>query len=242
MPATDEISFTSLPTEDESSSSGFFNKQINQHSDSITATLVPSLPLHVPSNVTNENSLISTTSNSSPAEASPAESSSRTMSIPMNNSKPISTEEMHSDSVDVNDDNDDVVNPDDTVDHSVSAEAVEQPPDDSENSQFGATDECLEESHEVHEDTAMQNANTDSIELSDQNVVTEMMVPADQNADIEMAVPREIPFKSAATTNSSREMNSIGTPWLITLKNPNSSQALVIWCFESGFERSTRGI
>ncbi|KAK9041758.1 hypothetical protein V6N11_016848 [Hibiscus sabdariffa] len=163
--------------------------------------MIPSLPFHVPSGVTNEGSLISTTSNSSSAESSPAESSSRTMSIPINNSEPTSTEEMHS--VHINDD-DVVYNSGDTVDHSASAEAVEQPPGDSEDSQFGTTDECLEESHEVHEDAAMQNANTDSVELSNQNAVTEIMVPAEQNANIEMLVPREIPFKSAATTSYNR--------------------------------------
>jgi hypothetical protein len=37
-------------------------------------------------------------------------------------------------------------------------------------------------------------------------------------------------------------MNSSGTPWLMTLKNPNSSQALTMRCLESGLERSINGI
>jgi len=34
----------------------------------------------------------------------------------------------------------------------------------------------------------------------------------------------------------------MGTPWLITLKNPNSSQAFTIRVYASGLERSTMGI
>lgn len=37
-------------------------------------------------------------------------------------------------------------------------------------------------------------------------------------------------------------MNSIGTPWLTTLKNPKSSQALTMEFLASGSERSIMGI
>lgn len=48
--------------------------------------------------------------------------------------------------------------------------------------------------------------------------------------------------KKLTASDSSLEMNSVGTPWLITLKNPNSSQALTRRFFESGFDRSMMGI
>lgn len=41
---------------------------------------------------------------------------------------------------------------------------------------------------------------------------------------------------------SSLEMNSRGTPWLMTLKKPKSSQALIMRVLASGFERSIKGI
>lgn len=42
-------------------------------------------------------------------------------------------------------------------------------------------------------------------------------------------------------SDSRVEMNSMGTPWLTTLKNPSSSQALTMSCLASGAERSMNG-
>lgn len=43
-------------------------------------------------------------------------------------------------------------------------------------------------------------------------------------------------------SDSNKEIDSMGTPWLVTLKNPNSSQAFTMRVFASGLERSTKGI
>ena len=43
-------------------------------------------------------------------------------------------------------------------------------------------------------------------------------------------------------SDSNLEIASMGTPWLMTLKNPNSSHALTVRVFASGLERSTTGI
>lgn len=45
-----------------------------------------------------------------------------------------------------------------------------------------------------------------------------------------------------AARDSNREMESMGTPWLMTLKNPNSSHAFTMRDLASGFDRSTRGM
>lgn len=42
-------------------------------------------------------------------------------------------------------------------------------------------------------------------------------------------------------SDSRVEMNSMGMPWLTTLKNPSSEQALTICCLASGDERSING-
>lgn len=42
-------------------------------------------------------------------------------------------------------------------------------------------------------------------------------------------------------SDSRVEINSIGTPWLTTLKKPSSSQALTMSCLASGEERSISG-
>ena len=48
--------------------------------------------------------------------------------------------------------------------------------------------------------------------------------------------------KNFVASDSSWDMASMGTPWLMTLKNPNSSQAFTMRLFASGLDRSTRGM
>lgn len=48
--------------------------------------------------------------------------------------------------------------------------------------------------------------------------------------------------KNLKASDSNWDIASTGTPWLMTLKNPNSSQAFTMRLFASGFERSTMGI
>lgn len=48
--------------------------------------------------------------------------------------------------------------------------------------------------------------------------------------------------KNLMASDSNLSMKSMGTPWLMTLKNPNSSQAFTMSCLESGLDRSMTGI